>query len=440
MLASGFMRTHAVSRPQFPFSTLLLCGWLFYTRAAAQIPVTGTSIPSLQSVDQLVTNLMAKYGIPGGAFGIVKDGRLVYVRGFGYANTETREIVRSDSLFRIASLSKSLTAMAVLKLVEQGRISLDQPAFAILKYPAPNYAGSRVDPRLASITVRHLLNHTGGWNRDTALNPDGGVGFDPTVNWTVRAATDMRASAPATAETVARWMIGKPLQFDPGTQYHYSNFGYTVLGRIIEKVTGTNYEQFVRSLLARVNISRIRIGGSRQVDRFPGEVTYYDYPGAPLTSSIFPEDKSLVSWPYNFSYSTMDAHGGWVASVVDLLRFVTAIDGRPQHTNLLSLASIATMTSRPSPPWKPREEPYYGMGWLVRDTSGNWWHDGSLPGVCTEMVRAGNGFTWALLFNNRPVADSAFFAEMDKLGWQALTAVSSWPTNDFFDSGCPGCE
>jgi hypothetical protein len=185
--------------------------------------------------------------------------------------------------------------------------------------------------------------------------------------------------------------------------------------------------------LAQVNISRMRIGASRQVDKLPGEVTYYDYPGSPSTSSIFPQDTGLVPWPYNFSCSTMDAHGGWVASVIDLLRFVTAIDGRSPHTNVLSLASVATMTSRPSPPWKHKEEPYYGMGWLVRNTPGNWWHDGSLPGIRTEMVRAGNGFTWALLFNTRPREDSAFYAEMDKLGWQALSAVPTWPTNDLFD-------
>jgi N-acyl-D-amino-acid deacylase len=395
--------------------------------------MTGTSKPSFRPIDQLVTNFMAKYGVPGGAFGIVKDGRLVFVRGFGYANTNTLELVRPDSLFRIASLSKAVTSMAVLKLVEQGRISLDQPAFALLNYPTPTYPGSKLDPRLGLITIRHLLNHTGGWNRNTATDPDGGIGFDPTVNWTVRAATDMHTSAPASAQTVVRWMIGKPLQFDPGTQYQYSNFGYTVLGRIIEKVTGTNYEQFVRSLLAQANIRRMRIGGSRQVDKLSGEVTYYDYPGSPLTSSIFPQDKGPVAWQYNFSYPTMDAHGGWVASVIDLLRFVTAIDGRSAHSNLLSLASVATMTSRPSPPWKPMEEPYYGMGWLVRNTSGNWWHDGSLPGIRTEMVRAGNGFTWALLFNTRPREDSAFYAEMDKLGWQALAAISTWPTNDLFD-------
>ena len=433
MLAWGFIRSPTSSWPRFLLSTMLVW-WLLCTRAPAQIPMTGTSTPSLHPVDQLVTNFMAKYGIPGGAFGIVKDGRLVYVRGFGYANTQSLELVQPDSLFRIASLSKSITAMAVLKLLEQGRIGLDQPAFAVLNYPTPTYSGARVDPRLGSITIRHLLNHTGGWNRNTAPNPDGGVGFDPTVNWTVQAAADMRTTAPATAETVVRWMIGKPLQFDPGTQYQYSNFGYTVLGRIIEKVTGTNYEQFVRSLLAQANITRMRIGGSRQADKLPGEVTYYDYPGSPLTRSIFPQDTGQVPWPYNFSFSTMDAHGGWVASVIDVLRFVTAIDGRPSHTNLLGLATIKTMTSRPSPPWRHTDEPYYGMGWQVRDTPGNWWHDGALPGIRTEMVRAGNGFSWALLFNSRPLEDSAFYAEMDNLGWKALNAVSTWPTNEKFDS------
>ena len=426
----GFSRRHSA---EF-FAVLVISLCLSCGPACAQIPMTGTSIPALYPIDQLVTNFMAKYGVPGGAVGFVKDGRLIYVRGFGYADTNTLEVVQPDSLFRIASLSKAFTAMAVLKLVEQGRINLDQPAFAILNFPAPTYAGASVDARLNSITVRQLLNHTGGWDRNTAINPDGGVGFDPTVNWTVRAASDMGTTAPADAQTVVRWMIGKPLQFDPGTQYQYSNFGYTVLGRIIEKVTGTNYEQFVRSLLTAADVSRMRIGGSRQADKLPGEVTYYDYPGSPLTASIFPQDSGLVPWPYNFSYPTMDSHGGWVASVLDILRFVNAIDGRWPHTNLLSMTSIATMTARPSPPWGATQEPYYGMGWLVRNTPGNWWHDGWLPGTRTEMVRAGNGFTWALLFNIRVAQDANFYADMDNLGWQAQAAVSTWPTNDLFGS------
>jgi N-acyl-D-amino-acid deacylase len=407
---------------------------LLGSSAVGQIPMTGTRVPSLEPIDRLVIDFMAKYGVPGAAVGFVKDGRLVYVRGFGYADTNTLELVQPDSLFRLASLSKPLTAVATLKLAEQGRFKLDQAAFPLLNYPAPNYPGAQQDARLNSITIRHLLNHTAGWNRDTALSPDGSQGFDPTVNWTVRAAQDMGTSAPANAATIVRWMLGKPLQFDPGTQYRYSNFGYTVLGRLIEKVTGTNYEQVVQDLLRQAGIARMRIGGSRFVEKLPGEVTYYDYPGSPSTVSIFPQDTGNVPCPYNFSYRAMDSHGGWVGSTIDLLRFVTAVDGRSSHSNLLSPSSISSMVARPTPPWGSTQEPYYGMGWQVRNTEDNWWHDGSLPGTRTEMVRAGNGFSWVLLFNTRVAEDGAFSRDMDSLGWQAQRVVSKWPTNNLFDA------
>lgn len=396
--------------------------------------MTGTDIPTLHPIDQLVTNFMATYQVPGAAVAFMKDGKLLFVRGYGYANTNTSELIQPDSLFRIASMSKSLTAMAILRLVDQGQLSLDQAVFPILNYPAPVYPGATNDSRLATITVRQLLNHTGGWNRDTAINPDGGVGFDPTVDWTVRAASDMGTAAPADAVTMIRWMLGKPLQFAPGTQYQYSNFGYTVLGRIIEKISGTNYESFVKKILAEAGIARMRIGGSREAERLAGEVHYYDYPGAPLATPIFPADTSPVPWPYNLSFPTMDSHGGWVASVIDILRFIRVVDNRPGPPDILSQTSISNMIARPSPPWGSTQEPYYGMGWLVRNTPDNWWHDGALPGTRTEMVRAGNGFTWVILCNTRAYNDTAFFNDMDNLGWQALAAVSTWPTNDLFDS------
>lgn len=366
--------------------------------------------------------------------GFVKAGRLVYLRGFGYADTNTLEVVEPDSLFRLASLSKALTVVTTLRLVEQGRLRLDEPAFPRLHYNTPSYPGASEDPRLKSITIRQLLNHTGGWDRDAATNPDGGLGFDPTVNWTVRGAQDMGTVAPAGPDTLVRWMLGKPLQFAPGTQYRYSNFGYTVLGRLIEKATGTNYEQVVQQWLRKADITGMRIGGSRLAEKLPGEVVYYDSPGSSLTTSIFPQDTGPVPWPYNFSYWAMDSHGGWVASAIDVLRFVTAVDGRASHSNILSAASISNMIARPSPPWGTTQEPYYGMGWQVRNTPDNWWHDGSLPGTRTEMVRAGNGFSWVLLFNTRTDNDSAFFSDMDRLGWQALSAVSTWPTNNLFDA------
>ena len=186
---------------------------------AASLPMTGTSVPGLQGVDAIVSDFMTRYNVPGGALGLVKDGKLMFVRGYGYADTNTQELVYPDSLFRLASLTKSITAASVLKLVEQGKFSLEDKAFGLLNYPRPSYPGATNDPRLDTITVRQLLNHTGGWDRTTAQAPDGSTYFDPTVDWTVRAAQDMNAAAPASPEILVKWMLGKPLQFDPGTRY-----------------------------------------------------------------------------------------------------------------------------------------------------------------------------------------------------------------------------
>lgn len=413
--------------------TAILCAWLLSSWAGySEIPISGSDVESLRPIDTLVMNFMTKHGVPGCAAGFVKDGRLVYARGFGYADRSAGEPVRPDSLFRIASLSKAITAVAILKLVEDGKLSLDESAFARLDYPAPTYRGAAVDPRLMDITIRQLLHHTAGWDRDTARNPDGNTGFDPTVDWTAQAARELGVTAPAGAEDIVHWMMGQPLQCDPGTQYHYSNLGYCVLGRVIERVTGTSYESYARSLLRRAGIRQMRIGGSRRAERFRGEVVYYDYSGAPLARSIFPRDEDPVSRPYNLSVAAMDAHGGWIGSVIDVLRFVTAVDGRGSHTNLVSAASQTMMTGRVTPPWKAGEEPYYGMGWLVRDTPGNWWHTGALPGTGAEMIRAGNGFTWVILCNLRPRQDRQFFSDLDQLGWRALAAVTLWPANDLF--------
>jgi N-acyl-D-amino-acid deacylase len=142
---------------------------------------------------------------------VVKDGRLVFARGYGNADRDAQTPVQPWSLFRLASLSKPITAAAVLLLVQRGKLSLDQRVFDILSYePLP---GESVDPRLATVTIRHLLEHSGGWNRDTTFDPM----FMPVA---IAAATG--TPAPATTDSIIRFMMGKPLQFNPGSDYNYS--------------------------------------------------------------------------------------------------------------------------------------------------------------------------------------------------------------------------
>lgn len=402
------------------------------TSPAEEIPISGEPVPGLASVDQAYSKFMERHQIPGGSVAIMKNGRLVYARGFGWSDRESNRPVEADTLFRIASLSKPITSMVVAHLVEEGKLAYDDRALPLLGYATPTYEGATRDPRLDTITIRHLLQHSGGWDRDTAKDPDGNTGFDP-MFYTSAAARDLtgRAQPPATAGQVARWMVGKPLQFDPGTRYAYSNLGYCLLGRVIEKVTGQTYDDYTRSLLARAGISAMRIGGSRLEELAPRETRYFDFPGASLRTSAWGEEGTPN--PYCHSVPTMDAHGGWIASPTDLVRFTTLFDGRPQPADLLPPRQVAQIHARPSFA-RPVEEArnFYGLGWkfFEREDASfrNWFHSGSLPGTMAMLIRSDNGLTWAALFNLRPRNSGAAFQDLDRTMWEAVNGVTSWPT------------
>ena len=379
--------------------------------AIAQIPSTGDDPPGMAPFDQLAKSLMRKYHLPGGAIAVMKDGKLVFARGYGIANRQTREPVQPDSLFRIASLTKPITSAAILKLVEQGKLRLDDRVFNLLAdiRPLPN---AQVDPRTANITVRELLQHSGGWNRDTS--------FDP-MFMSVQIAQANGTKPPAKPVQIARYMRGQPLQFDPGTQYNYSNFGYSLLGRIIEHVTHTNYEAWVRANVT----SCMHIGHTLQSG--PHEVKYYDYPGAPRVDSVFGNGAKVPDPEGGFYLEAMDSHGGWVSSTIGYLRFVAALDGG----RIISPASIKTMLARPSIPGQAPDS-WYGMGWSVRPAGNgaNWWHNGSLPGTTTLVVRAANGYAWAAFFNSRPQSGD-LGGDLDSGMWDALSKATV-PNVDLF--------
>jgi len=419
-----------------PLSTLLVVflavsGLFHFVNVQArqrEIEVTGIPVAAMSSFDRVMVGLMMKWGIPGGALAVVKDGRLVLAHGYGLADTDAEQLVQPDSLFRICSISKPITAVAILKLLEEGRLNLDDKAFAILDNLKPR-SGKPADPRIYNVSIRHLLQHSGGWDREKT--------FDP-MFISREAASAVGAPAPASCETVIRYMLERRLDFEPGTRYAYSNFGYCVLGRIIEKLTNQTYEEFVKSqILAPMGITDMRIGRTLLKDRVENEVRYYDYDGAPLVQSVFTSTKKLVLAPYGgFYLEALDAHGGWIASAIDLVRFAASIDGHRQPA-FLRPETVQIMTARPAPPLWVGESYWYAMGWLVRPQRGaeaNWWHAGSLPGSQTFLVRTYHGLAWAALFNTRlqKPDDGNLMNELDESLWRAESEVASWPGHDLF--------
>jgi hypothetical protein len=230
-------------------------------------------------------------------------------------------------------------------------------------------------------------------------------------------------------------MLGKPLQFTPGTSYDYSNFGYCVLGRIIKKVTGMTYEQFVQqNVLAPFGISDMKIGHTQLSQRAPGEVTYYD-PLDGNTTSVFPGAGS-VPWPYGgFYIEAMDSHGGWIASPIDLMRFVVGLDGKASST-LLNSTMMQQLLARPTTGYWDNSAYWYASGWLVRPSGpdANWWHTGSLPGCASEIVRdnTGIGVDFAVVFNTRTSDSNTFQSQVDSGLQQVIGQMTHWPGQDLF--------
>ena len=398
------------------------------------LPLTGQAVPGMESFDRTISDLMKKHNVPGGAVSVVKDGRLVYARGFGYADVENKTPVQPDALFRIASVSKPITAAAIMKLVEEGKLELDDRVAPFIAHLAPA-PGATVDPRWEQITIRQLLNHTGGWDRN---KPNGG--FDP-IDRPAIAAGAVNAPAPASAETLVRYMKGMPLDFDPGGKFAYSNFGYIVLGRVIERASGMPYAEYVRArVLQPVGATRTRQGKSRMRDALADEVKYY-WPGEPgpglnwpLVPSVFPGE-GMVPFNYGgFHLEAGDASGAWVSSTVDLLRFLGGVDGRPDRPDILGPGLVAEMTSSGAAVC-PDGACHYGAGWFVRPTQGdaNWWHGGTLPGTTGMLVRTYHNFSLVGLLNARSLTAN-LEAELDAALRNGLAGVTSFPAHDLFST------
>ena len=232
-------------------------------------------------------------------------------------------------------------------------------------------------------------------------------------------------------------MKGMPFDFNPGEKFAYSNFGYTILGRVIERLSGMPYEEYVRArVLMPVGANRTRQGKSRLSDALPEEVKYY-LPGAglnwPLVQSVFPGE-GVVPLNYGGYYlEAKNAEGAWVSSTIDLLRFVNAIDGRPSPPDILSPQLVAQMTGSGVTTCSDGTC-YYSAGWWVRPTQGDatWWHGGDLPGTKAFIVRSSTGVSWVALFNAGTTANVS--GELDVALWNALGKMTSFPTHDLFST------
>jgi CubicO group peptidase (beta-lactamase class C family) len=380
--------------------------------------VTGSDVPELQHFDQLIQTFMQERSIPNASAAISYQGRLVLARAYTWSDDSNEAVIQPDARFRIASISKPITAVAIMRLVQEGKLSLDDKVDQLIALVPAD--GQQADPRQADISVRHLLQHLGGWDRDVSFD---GMFMDQPIS------EAFGIKLPVQIDDVIRFMSGQKLDHDPGSKYAYSNYGYCLLGRIIEKLSGLSYDDYVKQILLEpLGMQDTLLGTTLLEGRQAKEVAYFSDEEVP---SVFDSSRPTVNFAYGgFNIENMDAHGGWISSAIDLVRFADSLD-LAQEGPILSHETIREMLAEPVI-GKNEQGVYYGCGWRVLLENGGYTigHRGSLPGTLTHLTKRANGVTWSVLFNQRNDPSGLPYDKFEDLMFAASDATESWPEHD----------
>lgn len=366
-------------------------------RIAAADP---TAEPPSHRLEALLSEHLKKEEFAGAQLAIGKGGKVVWAKGFGFADKEKQTAVAPDALFRIASISKPLTAVAILTFIEEGRLTLETNMLEVLKIEPFIVKDAKPDERVRQITLRHLLNHTAGWDRDAAGDP---------MFMNAETAKDLGIAMPPGPKDIIRWALGRGLQSDPGARYAYSNLGYCILGRILENLSGKTYQEVIRERVFKpAGITAPKLGATFAT--LPGEVRYYigdkeDQKGA----SVFPDHPGEVPVPYGtWNHESLDAHGGWVACAGDLVKFAMSLSDIGGASPFQKKATWDLLAEPPPGPPGHNDQGevkdvYYACGFQVHRTKDGprLTHSGGLPGTTTWLWRRPDGYSFALFFNQR---------------------------------------
>lgn len=307
----------------------------FCGTAAAEPPLRGGRVPGFEALERVVLAHMARIGARAATVAVGRGDALVYARGFGWADRARTEPVEPDALMRIASVTKAFTAAAVRRLIAQDRLQANETVLPLLRYGV-----EPADPRWWLITVHLLIEHRAGWDAHERNDPLFRVDA---------IARRLRLDRPPEADDIVRYMLREPLQHTPGRRKVYSNFGYCVLGRTIERASGMRYVDYLHAeLLAPLGIEDVSLG--RNGARAPREVEY------PASAN-------------RFNTETGDSAFGLIASAPALVRFLERfwLDGTPRR----------------------------------RGTRGSWVVYGSLPGTSAMVRQLPSGMNYAVLMNAR---------------------------------------
>jgi CubicO group peptidase (beta-lactamase class C family) len=325
-----------------------------FTVLVNSLLANGKTNRKFKSFDDAILKYMKERGIGAGTLAIRNKNKLVYQQAYGWSDEKNRISLRPNALFRIASLTKPVTAGAIYELIRQGKISLKTKVIPYLHLkPA---SGGKVDPRSGQITVKNLIHHESGWDKDV---------YD--ISWDVfNLAKKFGYQKVPGFKTIAQHALDEPLHFNPGSKYAYNNLNYLILGMVIEKASKMDYFSFLQKYAFKANgVSNFYLARTLKKHQQPREVFYRD-PRHRERSELNLSSRKKVPRPYGgFMAERLMAFGGLVASA-------------PEYTKFMENYSVFGN--------KPKR-------------GGEWFHRGRLAGTFTIAIWESDGMKIVAFFN-----------------------------------------
>jgi D-alanyl-D-alanine carboxypeptidase len=323
----------------------------------------GTTRAAVTAVDVVLADELARGKLAGAVVGVMKDGRIVLVKGYGMADLEDGQAVKPDTIFRIGSITKQFTSAMLLLLVERGQVSLSDP---IGKY-FPDF------PKAEGITVRHLLNHTSGIH-----------GYTDQAFWEAKSPLGVRMWR---AHTMAELVAGIAAQdnltdFPVGTDYRYNNSAYVMAGALVEKLTGKPYAVALDEMIAKP-LGLTDTAYDDEITIVPRRAKGYGLRDGKLANA------------QALSVSISGGAGGIRSTAADMLRWHQALFGgkllKPESLAVMiepaRLSDGRTTSQARKPDAKGNPQMDYGLGLAVgtRDGRRVIGHGGAINGFASSL-------------------------------------------------------
>lgn len=374
-----------------------------------------SDLKETEKFDAAIRRFMRYWDIKGGSFALMKNDSLIYAKGYGYSDIKDSIECEVKNVFRVASVSKLITAVAIMRLCETGKLSTQDFVFGEEGILCDSLFLNYRDKNIKKITVEHLLRHTGGF-----ANPHGDAAFNTDL-----VAKYLGKELPLSMDDMVQYATRIRLRARPGGWFNYSNLGYIILSKVIEKASGMSYETYVKdSVLAPMGCYDMHLAHNYSDEFLENEVKYYEVKEAEPVPAYDGSDTLVMKSRGGNDVHGLYGAGGWVASPVELLRFVSAIDNCPVKGEFLSQESIDFMTMY-SKNFKP-------AGW-ASVTSREWLRTGTMAGTSALIKAQKDGYTWVFISNSSSWTGPALSRRMGRDITRALQRVKKWPEVDYFN-------